>query len=99
MQDCKLIKVIKHYPYVILLCAAFVFATIFYDLPVGNGMETVTYLFVFIIAPIFCIVVPIGLIGILTFFLLPATFIVCIPAIIMTDIFNSKFWRIAGKIL
>lgn len=127
-----LIKILKYYPYAIALYAVLLFAIMQFEFLLGDYIGEVTFLLMFIIAPLFCVVmlimtiisarkwlktsyspklfievslsvkrkhnaifilfVCIGIIGILTFFLLPATFLVCIFGwfmVVQTGIISS----------
>ncbi|MGN0151912.1 MAG: hypothetical protein ACI39Q_05505 [Wujia sp.] len=135
MEDHKkLFNIIKYYPYVISVIAAFIFAFIFTN-AYFSGAEIVMAILtpiLFIVIPIFCLIVLIetiryakkyirsdcapslfielglsikrahktafvlfiiiGLIGILTFFLLPATVLVCLYGwfmVVQTGIISS----------
>lgn len=133
MEDNNtLIKILKYYPYAIALYSVILFAIMQLKSLRGDYIGEVTFLLMFIIAPLFCVVVLIvtiisagkwlktsyspklfieqglsvkrkhkaifilfvfiGIIGVLTFFLLPATFLVCIFGwfmVVQTGIISS----------
>lgn len=131
-NDNTLIKILKYYPYAIAIYAIILFAIMQLEFLWGDYIGEATFLLMFIVAPLFCIVVLIativsaikwlktsyspnlfielglsvkrkhkvifilfvfiGAIGILTFFLLPATFLVCIFGwfmVVQTGIISS----------
>lgn len=133
MEDNNtLIKILKYYPYAIALYAVILFAIMQFVFLWGDYIGEATFLLMFIIVPLFCVVVLIvtivfarkwlknsyslkcfielglsikrkhkaifilfvciGIIGVLTVFLLPATFLVCIFGwfmVVQTGIISS----------